>query len=139
MTSISTVEKERKKERSVLQYSNTVQDKMRKLVTVSIPQEKLDVLRKFRKIAQREAGPKGFSCTAVKAWAEYIQRHEEGNPQLKITTYMDASAPSPVRVLCRFLSGAASEGRVHCTRLGGWVQGVKCYPCKHNQLRKKEP
>ncbi|MCW4044780.1 MAG: hypothetical protein NWE94_04610 [Candidatus Bathyarchaeota archaeon] len=102
----------------------------------SFPLEKTEVLSKFCEIARREAGSRGFSEIAVKAIEEYVKNHEEGNPQLKLTTYIDDKTQSPVSVLCLFLDGAASNGEIHCRKAGMWIKGIRCYPCKNNRLRK---
>jgi hypothetical protein len=113
---------------------------MRKLVTVSVPQEKLGVLDALKTVARREAGPKGFSQTAVKAWSDYVQAHAEGNPQLKILSYLPNTEKGPLRVLCwNHLAGATSDGKIYCRKHGGtWILGVTCYSCKNNELRKKK-
>jgi len=108
-------------------------------ISFSVGPDDASVLEKFLEIAKREGGSRGRSRVFVKAMAEYNQRHEEGNPNMKITTYMPNAQKSPIRVLCAFINGATSEGRVHCTRHGGsWILGVACYSCQHNQLRKKK-
>jgi hypothetical protein len=129
-------QKEGKKERELL--NKLLINRLAIPVSFSLGPEDAPVFLKFCEIARREEGVRGRSRVFVKAMAEYNQRHEEGNPQLKIATYLPTAEKSPVRVLCAFLNGATSEGRVHCTRYGGsWVLGVKCYSCSSNQLRKK--
>lgn len=104
------------------------------------------VLEKFLEIAKREGGSRGRSRVFVKAMAEYNLRHEEGNPQLKIATYLPNAEKSPMRVLCWSLAGATTEGKVYCRKAGqsvrtaggAWIPGVRCYSCKDNQLRKKK-
>ncbi|HEX9261568.1 MAG TPA: hypothetical protein VF893_03485, partial [Candidatus Bathyarchaeia archaeon] len=76
------------------------------------------------------------SEVVVKAIEEYVENHEEGNPQLKLTPYVDEKAASPVLVLCNFLDGAGSNGKIHCRHSGMWMKGLRCYPCQHNRLRK---
>ncbi len=102
----------------------------------SAPISKSNVINKFCEIARREAGPRGFSEVVVKAIEEYVENHEEGNPQLKLTPYVDEKAASPVRVLCTFIDGAGSNGKIHCRRNDSWIKGLRCYPCQHNRLRK---
>jgi hypothetical protein len=68
----------------------------------------------------------------------YVQAHSAGNPQLSISAYVKPEEPQPMRVLCLFIDGAMSDGRVHCKRAGRWVPGVSCYSCEKNLLRKKE-
>jgi hypothetical protein len=103
----------------------------------SAPLEKADVLKKFCEIAKREAGPRGFSEVIIKAIEEYIKNHEQGNPQLKLTPYIDENATSPVLVLCNYMDGAGSNGKIHCRKSGIWIKGLRCYPCKHNRLNNK--
>jgi hypothetical protein len=69
----------------------------------------------------------------------YGQVHGKGNPQLLMETFAKPDAPSPIRVLCwNNLAGATNEGQVYCRKHGGtWTQGIKCYTCPDNQLRKK--
>jgi hypothetical protein len=105
--------------------------------SLSVPLEKADVVKKFQEIARREAGSRGFSEVTLKAIEEYVRNHEEGNPQLKLTPYIDSKAASPVSVLCTFIDGARSNGMIHCRHADVWIQGVQCYPCNHNRLRKK--
>jgi hypothetical protein len=81
--------------------------------------------------------------SASKKICEFVIRygevHGKGNPQLVMETFTNADAPSPVRVLCwSNLAGVTNEGKVYCRKHGGtWIQGVKCYSCPNNQLRKK--
>ncbi len=116
---------------TVLQH-NTI----RLVRSFSIPPNKLDVYKKFCQIARCEAGTRGFSEVLLKALEEYNRRHEAGNPQLKLTSYIDNQAPSPTRVLCMHLDGALSDGSLHCNRAGTWIKGIRCYSCKHNRFRK---
>ncbi len=104
-----------------------------------VPPEKAPSLITFYEIARREAGSRGFSTTLIKAIEEYNQRHELGNPQHKLTPYIDENAPSPMKVLCLHLNGAMSDGTVHCSRAGMWIKSLRCYTCPKNQLRKKDP
>jgi len=104
--------------------------------SISIPPEKVEVLNKFCEVARREAGTRGFSEIIIKAMQEYARNHEEGNPQLKLTPYVDGKAASPVFVLCSFLDGAGSNGKIHCRKNSMWIKGLRCYPCNHNRLRK---
>ncbi len=104
----------------------------------SIPINKVEILTKFCEISRREAGSRGFSEVLVKALEEYIKNHEEGNPQLKLTPYIDEKAPSPAYVLCLFIDGVTSSGKIHCRKAGMWIKGLRCYPCQNNRLRKGE-
>jgi hypothetical protein len=102
-------------------------------------EEAVKILDDFNEIAKREAGPRGRSGVLVKAMAEYNQRHGSGNPQTHLTTFLDSLAVGPMKVLCNYLRGATSEGRVFCQKKGPmWIQGVNCYSCSNNQLRKKK-
>ena len=102
----------------------------------SFPIEKVEIINKFSEIVRREAGSRGFSEVAIKAIEEYVKNHEEGNPQLKLTPYLDENAPSPAYVLCLYIDGVTSSGKIHCRKAGMWIKGLRCYPCKNNQLRK---
>jgi hypothetical protein len=109
-------------------------------VSFSLGPDDSQVFLKFCEIAKREEGSRGRSRVFVKAMTEYNQRHEEGNPQLKIASYLPAAATGPLRVICwRFLKGAMKDGQVLCSISGTshWINGVKCYSCRHNQCRKK--
>lgn len=66
-----------------------------------------------------------------------VKKYGEGNPQLKIASYFLNVEKSPVRVVCSYIQGATSEGKIYCMKHGGtWVPGVNCYSCKNNRLRK---
>lgn len=68
------------------------------------------------------------------------QVHGRGNPQLLMETFVSLDAPSPMRVLCwSHLAGATSDGQVYCRKYGGiWIQGIRCYSCPDNQLRRRQ-
>jgi hypothetical protein len=102
----------------------------------SFPLEKAQIINKFCEIARREAGPRGFSEVTLKALEEYVKNHEEGNPQLKLTTYIDEQAQSPAYVLCNYIDGVVSNGKIHCRRAAMWIKGLRCYACENNRLRK---
>jgi hypothetical protein len=109
-------------------------------VSFSLGPDDSQVFLKFCEIAKREEGSRGRSRVFVKAMAEYNQRHEEGNPQLKIASYLPAAVTGPMRVICwRFLKGAMKDGQVLCSQsgVGRWINGVKCFSCRQNQFRKK--
>jgi hypothetical protein len=112
-------------------------------VSFSVRPDDAPVLEKFFEIAKREEGNRGRSHVFVKAMTEYNQRHEEGNPQLKIASYLPDAEKSPLRVLCySYMAGATNDGKVYCRKYGGcWIPGIRCYSCKFNTLRKnkKEP
>lgn len=97
-----------------------------------------EIWEKFKELARRELiSASKLSEIAV---AEYVKNHREPNPQLSLSPYILSDAPSPVRVLCwGNLAGVTNEGKVYC-RLGGgaWIQGIACYSCKHNELRKTD-
>ena len=139
--------KERKKEEDVLNtVINTESSTTRLIVSFSITPRFFDLWKRFLKIAKREAGFRGRSEVFARMLSEFVRRHEEGNPDMKLTTYMDPFAPSPMRVLCWSLAGATSEGKVYCRKAGesvrtgggAWVQGIRCYSCPNNELRKKK-
>ncbi len=128
-----------KKERdTVLNTVLNTHTTIRIVRSFSIPPDKISVLTKFCEISRRETGSRGFSETILKALEEYNRKHEAGNPQHKLTPYIDETAESPTRVLCFDLDGALSDGRLHCKRAGMWIQGIRCYSCKHNRLRKNK-
>lgn len=101
-------------------------------------EETTQLLNGLKEIAKRDGW--SFSKLAHEAFLEYLDKHGEGNPQLKIASYLPAAATGPLRVICwRFLKGAMKDGQVLCSQSGEgrWVNGVKCYSCKHNQCRQK--
>jgi hypothetical protein len=109
-------------------------------VSFSLGPDDSQIFLKFCEIAKREEGSRGRSRVFVKAMAEYNRCHEEGNPQLKIASYLPTAVTGPLRVICwRFLKGAVKDGQVLCSQsgVGRWINGVKCYSCRHNQCRKK--
>jgi hypothetical protein len=140
LTSDSSAEEKKRKERGQL-IINLINKS--KILTISFTEQDTPIVNDFLKVARAEAGPRGFSRTAIKSFAEYVKHHGLGNPQLHLTTYIDPQAPSPMRVLCwTHLAGATTEGKVYCRKYGGsWIQAIKCYSCPENQLRKnkKEP
>ena len=68
----------------------------------------------------------------------YNSSHRSGNPQLTIEGYAKPEGSQPMRVLCLFIDGAMSDGRVYCRRAGRWFPDLGCYSCEKNLLRKKE-
>ncbi len=136
MPSDSSKKENRIEEDRVLNTVLNTNTTIRLVRSISIPPEKVEVLNKFCEIARREAGTRGFSEIILKAMQEYARNHEEGNPQLKLTPYVDEKADSPVLVLCNFLDGAGSNGKIHCRLNESWMKGIRCYPCQHNRLRK---
>lgn len=93
------------------------------------------VLKSFREICRRERS--SVSQKVEKLMSTYNLAHQNGNPQLKISTYAKPSEPNPMRVVCNFINGALSDGKVSCRRAGMWIPGVRCYSCDKNQLRRK--
>jgi hypothetical protein len=93
------------------------------------------VLDGFKEICKRERS--NVSQKLEKLMLNYNMAHQNGNPQLKISTYAKPSEPNPMRVLCSFINGALSEGKVNCRRAGMWVPGIRCYSCDKNQLRRR--
>jgi len=117
---------------------NKLLNKSTIITSFSVRPEDVPILEEFRRIAKREAGPRGFSQVLIKAMKEYNKRHGIGNPQLLITHYTKPEEPQPLRVLCIYCQGALTDGRVFCQYKGGmWIPGVSCYSCKHNRLRKR--
>ncbi|MCW4044235.1 MAG: hypothetical protein NWE94_01810 [Candidatus Bathyarchaeota archaeon] len=92
-------------------------------------------LQTFQEICKREGDKVSRKIEAF--MQQHNQAHSLGNPQLKISVYARPEEPQPMRVLCLFLDGAVSDGKVHCKRAGMWIPGVRCYSCDKNQLRKK--
>ena len=129
----SRIEIDRKKE----ELLNKLLNKSTIITSFSVHPDDVHILDKFRGIARREAGPRGFSEVLLKAMADYNRKHDDGNPQLKIASYLPKPEKSPLHVLCSFCQGALSEGEVFCQRKEMWVPGVSCYSCKNNRLRKK--
>ena len=93
-------------------------------------------LKKFKEICKRE-GVK-VSRKIEDFMLHYVQTHSNGNPQLTIIAYAKPESPQPMRVLCLYLDGAVSDGKVHCKRAGMWIPGVRCYSCEKNTLRKQK-
>jgi len=95
------------------------------------------LLNGLKEIANRDGW--SFSKLTYEALLEYLEKHGEGNPQLKIASYLPNAQKSPMRVLCwSGLAGATSDGQVYCRKHGGiWIQGIRCYACPNNELRKK--
>lgn len=102
----------------------------------SFPVEDAGVLFEFEEIVRREAGDRGFSHVLQKIIKKYVKAHRHGNPQLKLTPYVDEKAHGPARVLCAYLDGALSDGKIHCRKRGLWIKALSCYSCKHNRLKK---
>jgi len=95
------------------------------------------LLNGLKEIAKRDGW--SFSKLAHEAFVEYLEKHSEGNPQLKIASYLPTVEKSPMRVVCFFLGGATSEGKVLCRRGGlSWISAINCYSCPKNELRKKK-
>lgn len=90
--------------------------------------------REFKSICHREG--ESMSRKISRYLNQYNQAHAPGNPQLKMSNYVDTIEPQPMRVLCGFIDGALSDGQVHCRRSASWLPGVSCYSCEKNQLRK---
>jgi len=137
--------KERKKEdvlNTLLNKSPTTT--MRLIVSFSIALEHIEIWKKFLKVAKREGGSRGRSEVIVKALGEYVNRHSLGNPVVPLTVYMGSLAPGPLKVECNFIRGATSDGLVYHeifkegTWQREWVQGIRCYGCKYNKLKKGE-
>ena len=139
MNSSDSSSKDDKKERdTVLNTVLNTHTTIRLVKSFSTPPDKINILAKFCEISRREAGSRHFSETILKALEEYNHKHEAGNPQHKLTPYIDENAESPTRVLCLDLDGSLSDGRLHCRRAGMWIQGIRCFSCKHNRLRKNK-
>ena len=94
-----------------------------------------DLWEKFRELAKLE----GLSASklAERALIEYARAHARGNPQLKMTYYVNPEEPQPMRVLCLYCQGALTDGRIFCQRKGMWIPGVSCYSCEFNRLKRR--
>ena len=95
---------------------------------------KRKILVKFKENCKREG--ESMSGKVEAFMFHYNQAHSNGNPQQKISVYANPEEPQPMRVLCLFLNGALSNGKIHCRRAGMWIPGVRCYSCEENSLRK---
>lgn len=94
------------------------------------------IRKEFKEICKREG--EAMSVKIEKFMQHYNQAHMLGNPQLTISVYAKPDEPQPMRVLCLFIDGAMTDGKVHCRRAGMWIPGVQCYSCDKNQLRKQK-
>lgn len=129
----------KKKERdTVLNTVLNTHTTIRIVKSFSTPPEKAHTLAKFCEVSRLEPGSRLFSQFILKALEEYNHKHEAGSPQHKLTPYIDETAESPMYVLCHDVDGAISDGRVHCKRAGMWIQGLRCYSCKRNRLKKSK-
>jgi hypothetical protein len=137
--------KERKKENVINNVIITSPPaSTRLIVTFSVSPQHFQMWDNFQKVVRREAGNRGRSEVILKALGEYAKRHDLGNPQIALTTYMAPLAPGPLNVECNFIRGARSDGLVYHeifkegTWQREWVQGIRCYSCKNNRLKKGE-
>lgn len=135
MSEDSSIERQVSKKEELL---NKLLNKSTIITSFSARPKDSPILEQFKQIAKREEGSRSFSQVLLKALQEYNKRHEAGNPQHKLTPYIDENAESPTRVLCHDLDGALQDGRLHCKRAGLWIQGIRCFSCKHNRLRKNK-
>jgi hypothetical protein len=140
-TSVSTAEKERKKEdypyTDIRIRTNKTNKTFPNRFQIYVPTILLESFKGG--LAAFKLHGHSASKEVVHFVVRYGEVHGGGNPQLTLPPYSDPLAKSPMRVLCAFLNGATTEGRVHCTKYGGsWVMGVKCYGCSSNQLRKQK-
>jgi len=130
--------------------NNTTHPIIFKSFSMSLDEDYL--LKDFCEIARREAGKRGFSTTIVQAMREYVLRHGRGNTAMQLINYCDPTTPSPYTHLCNFSKGARNDGHVFCSNpsivkshdafilhgiQGNWLNGVTCYSCTFNKLRKK--
>jgi hypothetical protein len=152
--------KERKKESVIITCNNysknnyskqEILSQRRVVKSFSFPAEHAEVLFEFEKIAKREHGKRGFSQLLQEMIVKYVAIHGSGNNQLKLPAYLDESSPSPNMHLCNYSRGHTNAGKIFCTNpsvipvydmtlehgiSGKWIQGVTCYGCRHNKLRK---
>jgi hypothetical protein len=89
----------------------------------------------FKRVCRREGAK--MSGKFEDFAKHYVQAHSSGNPQLSIAAYVKPEEPQPMRVLCLFIDGAMSGGRVHCRRAGMWIPGINCYSCEKTCLGNK--
>lgn len=121
------------------------------IVSVSVKTQNIPLLEEFRKISKAESGSRGFSQTALKAFAEYVQKHGLGNSQIKISNYC-IKEPTPSAHFCNHSKGNTNDGLVFCSNpsktksyerniehgvSGLWVSGITCYSCDFNKMRVK--
>jgi hypothetical protein len=148
------VEKRREKKKNVINTCNKYNkyNPERILKSFSMRIDDLDLFVKFYEVARREAGKRGFSTTLVQAMREYVMRHGRGNTAMRLINYCDPSTQSPFTHLCNFSKGARNDGHIFCSNpsivkshdafvlhgiQGNWLNGVTCYSCAYNKLRKK--
>ena len=99
-----------------------------------VPVDKRELVEKLREILKREG--KTLSRFFFEYAQRYYEQHKAGNPQLLMVHYVKPEEPQPFRVKCPYLSGVLSPNEVYCRKAGMWVKSIRCYSCKHNQLRK---
>jgi hypothetical protein len=127
---------ERKKERKTY-YNKLLKGKSYIIKSFSFPDtpEVKDLLGQVDKIAKLDGWTK--SEAHLRALDLLVQKYGEGNPQLKLPSYLPNVENSPMRVLCSFCQGALKDGHVFCQKVGGmWIPGIRCYSCPKNRLRK---
>jgi hypothetical protein len=141
----SSRKEETKKKEELL---NKLLNKSTTIISFSVRPKDFCVLEDFERITKTEKGPRGRSDLIVQALKEFNIRHGRGNPQLKIAHYIEVE-PSPNNVFCHYLHGRDHDGKVFCSNPkvvknpvvygnidGEWVNGVTCYSCKFNKLRR---
>lgn len=160
-------ERERKKERNVINTCNKYNQSINQSVpplfytvgkgriirTFSWPARQAEVLFEFEKICDREYKKRGFSRRIQELITRDVAVHGRGNNQLKLSSYIDESLPSPNNHLCNSSRGHTNDGKIFCTNpsvvpvyemtviagiSGQWIQGIKCYSCPSNKLLKRE-
>jgi len=146
-------EERRERRNVIITCNNNINNKKERILkTFNMRFDDLDILKKFMEVARREAGRRGFSSTIVQAMQEYVMRHGRGNTAMQLINYCDSSTQSPYTHLCNFSKGARNDGHVFCSNpsivktheafilhgiQGNWLNGVTCYSCVYNKLRKK--
>ena len=125
----------------------------RLIKTFNVAADKIPLWNDFLIIAKREAGPRGTSEVILKALGEYVRRHGMGNNQILLTSYTDGKNPSPHHIICNYIHGVDRDGLVFCTNPsvvkpsesvvvcgmeGKFLNGVYCYACRFNKLRRQE-
>ena len=109
-------------------------EKRKDIRNIYLPPEFQKIWDDFVKICNREG--KSASEKIREYIQRYVEQHKAGNPQLLMVHYVKPEEPQPFRVKCPYLSGVLSPNEVYCRKAGMWVKSIRCYSCKHNQLRK---
>jgi hypothetical protein len=85
---------------TVIQYNEKLLQHLRLVKTFSITPEKIPIYKEFCRIAEREAGPRGFSEVLLKAMEEYVKRHSIPNPQTTLNRTLELGIPAKRYDMC---------------------------------------